>query len=81
MLVRLEAAEHHAERLRARLAQLLRLQERASLVAPGARQLERLLLRVHDAAAEAHAVWEEDGDLDDAMRRLRAELRSAAEFV
>jgi hypothetical protein len=45
------------------------------------RQRERTLARVAVAAGEACDDWERGLDVDEAMRRLRAELRSAAEFT
>jgi hypothetical protein len=52
------------------------LDERA-LMAP---HRERALHRVAVAAADACEDWSRGGDLDVAMTRLRAELRTAAEF-
>jgi hypothetical protein len=45
------------------------------------RQRERALARVAVAAGEACDDWERGLDVDEAMLRLRAELRSAAEFT
>ena len=45
------------------------------------RQRERALARVAVAAGEACEDWARGLDVDEAMVRLRAELRSAAEFT
>lgn len=45
------------------------------------RHAERLLMRVYEAAERAHGDWVADEPLDEAMQRLRAELRTAAELT
>jgi hypothetical protein len=46
-----------------------------------AQQRQRALARVAAAASEACEDWARGIDVDEAMLRLRAELRSAAEFT
>lgn len=86
---RADALEWAASALRVRILGVLRR-------APGVRRVardagvgesaalqaarERALLRVHDAAREAHAQWREGEDAADAMRRLGLALGAAAEF-
>lgn len=86
---RADALEWAASALRVRMLAVLRR-------APGVRRVtrdpaagesavlqaarERALLRVHDAAREAHAQWREGEDAVDAMRRLGLALGAAAEF-